>query len=78
MPVVTNIADLRRMAKKRVAKAIFDYVDRGSYDEHTLRANTSDLDALACDFHASASDHRTKAQGLIDQIPLHPDLWAGQ
>jgi len=46
MPVVTNIADLRRMAKKRVAKAIFDYVDRGSYDEKTLRANTSDLDAL--------------------------------
>jgi L-lactate dehydrogenase (cytochrome) len=46
MPVVTNIADLRAMAKKRVAKAIFDYVDRGSYDEHTLRANASDLDEL--------------------------------
>ena len=46
MQVVTNIADLRRMAKKRVAKAIFDYVDRGSYDEATLRANTADLDAL--------------------------------
>ena len=46
MQVVTNIADLRRMAKKRVAKAIFDYVDRGSYDETTLRANASDLDAL--------------------------------
>ncbi len=46
MPVVTNIADLRLMAKKRVAKAIFDYVDRGSYDEHTLRANASDLDDL--------------------------------
>ncbi len=46
MQVVTNIADLRRMAQKRVAKAIFDYVDRGSYDESTLRANTTDLDAL--------------------------------
>ena len=46
MPVVTNIADLRAMAKKRVAKAIFDYVDRGSYDETTIRANASDLDAL--------------------------------
>ena len=46
MQVVTNIADLRLMAKKRVAKAIFDYVDRGSYDETTLRANASDLDAL--------------------------------
>jgi L-lactate dehydrogenase (cytochrome) len=46
MPVVTNIEDLRRMAQKRVAKAVFDYVDRGSYDEATLRANRADLDAL--------------------------------
>ncbi len=46
MPVVTNIEDLRRMAQKRVAKAVFDYVDRGSYDEQTLRANRADLDAL--------------------------------
>ena len=46
MPVVTNIEDLRRMAQKRVAKAIFDYVDRGAYDEQTLRANRADLEAL--------------------------------
>ena len=46
MPVVTNIADLRRMAKRRVAKAVFDYVDRGSYDEQTMRANRADLEAL--------------------------------
>ncbi len=46
MPVVTNIEDLRQMAKQRVARAIFEYVDRGSYDEATLRANRNDLDAL--------------------------------
>ena len=46
MPVVTCIEDLRRMAKRRVAKAVFDYVDRGAYDESTLRANRADLDAL--------------------------------
>ena len=46
MPVVTNIEDLRRMAQKRVAKAVFDYVDRGAYDEQTLRANRADLEAL--------------------------------
>ena len=46
MPVITNIEDLRQMAKKRVAKAVFEYVDRGSYDETTLRANKGDLDAL--------------------------------
>jgi L-lactate dehydrogenase (cytochrome) len=44
--VVTNIEDLRRLAKKRVAKAVFDYVDRGAYDEATLRANRADLEAL--------------------------------
>jgi L-lactate dehydrogenase (cytochrome) len=46
MPVVTNVEDLRRMAQKRVATAIFDYVDRGAYDEQTLRANRADLEAL--------------------------------
>ena len=46
MPVITNIEDLRQMAKKRVAKAVFEYIDRGSYDETTLRANKGDLDAL--------------------------------
>jgi L-lactate dehydrogenase (cytochrome) len=46
MPVITNIEDLRRMAQKRVARAVFEYVDRGSYDEATLRANKGDLDAL--------------------------------
>jgi L-lactate dehydrogenase (cytochrome) len=46
MPVVTNIDDLRRMAQRRVAKAVFDYVDRGAYDEQTLRANRADLESL--------------------------------
>jgi L-lactate dehydrogenase (cytochrome) len=46
MPVITNIQDLRQMAKQRVARAIFEYVDRGAYDEATLRANKNDLDAL--------------------------------
>src|SRR5258706_2274697 len=46
MPVVTNIEDLRELSKKRIAKAIFDYVDRGSYAEATLRANRADLDSL--------------------------------
>jgi L-lactate dehydrogenase (cytochrome) len=46
MPVVTCIEDLRRIAERRVAKAIFDYVSRGSYDEQTLRANRADLEAV--------------------------------
>jgi L-lactate dehydrogenase (cytochrome) len=46
MAVVTNIEDLRRSAMRRIPRALFDYVDRGSYDEATLRANRSDLDAI--------------------------------
>jgi len=47
MPVVTCIDDLRSMAKKRVARAVFEYVDCGSYDQRTLRANRTDLESLA-------------------------------
>jgi L-lactate dehydrogenase (cytochrome) len=46
MPVVTCIEDLRELSRKRVARAIFDYVDRGSYTESTLRANRTDLELL--------------------------------
>jgi L-lactate dehydrogenase (cytochrome) len=46
MPVVTCIDDLREIAKKRVARAIFEYVDCGAYTECTLRANRSDIEAI--------------------------------
>jgi L-lactate dehydrogenase (cytochrome) len=46
MPVVTCIEDLRQLSKKRVARAIFEYVDCGSYSEATLRANRADLELL--------------------------------
>jgi L-lactate dehydrogenase (cytochrome) len=46
MPVVTCIEDLRQLARRRIARAIFDYVDGGAYAEATLRANREDLEAL--------------------------------
>jgi L-lactate dehydrogenase (cytochrome) len=46
MPVVTCIDDLREMAERRVARAIFEYVDRGAYSECTLRANRADIEAI--------------------------------
>src|SRR5712672_3585183 len=42
----TNTEDLRQIARRRIPRALFDYVDRGSYDEVTLRSNRSDLDAI--------------------------------
>jgi L-lactate dehydrogenase (cytochrome) len=46
MKVINSIADLREIARQRVPRSIFQYVDHGSYDELTLRRNRSDLDAL--------------------------------
>src|SRR5437868_1581555 len=46
MTPITNIEDFRRLAVRRIPRALFDYVDRGSYDEFTLRANRRDLDAM--------------------------------
>jgi len=43
MKHVTCIEDLRQLHKRRVPKAFFDYADRGSYAEETLRANCDDL-----------------------------------
>src|ERR1035438_3873753 len=36
---VINIADLRRLAQRRLPKVIFDYIDGGADDEITLREN---------------------------------------
>ncbi len=46
MTTVTCIADLRALARRRVPRAFFDYADSGSYQEETLRANRSDLEAI--------------------------------
>ena len=38
-----NIADLRRLARKRLPRAIFEFIDGGAQDETTLRANSTDF-----------------------------------
>ena len=46
MKHITCIEDLRQLHKRRVPKAFFDYADRGSYSEDTLRANHADLQEI--------------------------------
>jgi L-lactate dehydrogenase (cytochrome) len=46
MKNITCVEDLRRLAMRRASRAIFDYVDRGSYSEDTIRANSADLARL--------------------------------
>ena len=38
-PRVINIHDLRRLAKRRLPRVVFDYLDGGAEDEFTLREN---------------------------------------
>src|SRR5882672_2062446 len=68
MPVITSIEDLRQMSKRRVAKAIFDYVDRGSYGEYTLRANREDLESLTLRQRVAIDvDRRSTRSTLLGQ-----------
>ncbi|HLV11319.1 MAG TPA: alpha-hydroxy acid oxidase [Trueperaceae bacterium] len=38
-PTVVSVADLRRLARRRLPRMVFDYIDGGAEDERTLRAN---------------------------------------
>src|SRR3954454_365460 len=46
MKPLACIDDLRALHQRRVPKAFFDYCDRGSYAEETLRANREDMQAI--------------------------------
>ena len=73
MPVVTCIEDLREMARKRVARAVFDYVDRGSYSEATLRANREDLESLWLRQRVAVDvDNRTTRSTMVGQEVVMP------
>ena len=46
MKTITCIEDLRALSRRKVPKAFFDYLDSGSYNEETLRANRADLETI--------------------------------
>ena len=43
MTIITTIEDLRVLAKQRVPRMFYDYVDTGSWTESTYRANEADF-----------------------------------
>jgi L-lactate dehydrogenase (cytochrome) len=43
MPRIVNFAGFRDAAQKRLPRFLFEYIDGGSYDEHTLRHNVLDF-----------------------------------
>jgi hypothetical protein len=44
---ITCIEDLRLLARRRVPRMFYDYVDSGSWTESTYRANERELAAIA-------------------------------
>lgn len=69
-----NIADLRRMARVRLPRMVFDYIDGGADDEATLARNVSRFrdielvwDALA---NVSEIDTRTTIMGAPSASPF--------
>src|SRR5216110_119201 len=73
-PRVVNIEDLRRAAKRRLPRVVFDYIDGGAEDELTLRANCRAFEAVTlrprCAIATPACDLRTAVLGTSLSMPL--------
>src|SRR5438105_8542947 len=73
-PRVLNIEDLRRAAKRRLPRVVFDYIDGGAEDEWTLRANCRAFEAVTlrprCAVATPMCDLRTTVLGTSTSMPL--------
>ena len=73
-PRVLNIEDLRRTAKRRLPRVVFDYIDGGAEDESTLRANSRAFEAVTlrprCAVATPVCDLRATVLGTLVSMPL--------
>lgn len=73
-PRVLNIEDLRRAAKRRLPRVVFDYIDGGAEDESTLRANCRAFKAVTfrprCAVATPVCDLRATVLGKEIAMPL--------
>ena len=73
MPVITNIADLKRIYKRRVPKMFYDYAESGSWTEQTFRENTSDFEQLRLRQRIAVDmDGRTTASTMVGEDVAMP------
>jgi L-lactate dehydrogenase (cytochrome) len=78
MPVITEIADLKRIYKRRVPKMFYDYAESGSWTESTFRENTTDFDLLklrqriAVDMTGRSTATRMIGQDVAMPVALAP------
>jgi isopentenyl diphosphate isomerase/L-lactate dehydrogenase-like FMN-dependent dehydrogenase len=73
-PRVLNVEDLRRAAKRRLPRVVFDYIDGGAEDEWTLRANCRAFEAVTfrprCAVAVPSCDLCTTVLGTSLPMPL--------
>jgi len=73
MTVITNIEDLRILAKKRVPRMFYDYADSGSWTESTYRANQEDFGKLKLRQRVAVNiDNRSLRTKMIGQDVAMP------
>ncbi len=73
MTVITNIEDLRVLAKKRVPRMFYDYADSGSWTESTYRANESDFQKIKLRQRVAVNmENRSTASTMIGQPVAMP------
>ena len=74
MKNVTCIEDLRKLARRKVPRAFFDYAEAGSYSQETLRANRADLEQIKLRqrvmVDVSSRDSSTTMLGEPVSLPL--------
>ena len=73
MTVITNIEDLRVLAKKRVPRMFYDYADSGSWTESTYRANESDFQKIKLRQRVAVNmENRSTATTMMGQSVAMP------
>ncbi|MDE2255046.1 MAG: alpha-hydroxy-acid oxidizing protein [Betaproteobacteria bacterium] len=73
MAVITNIEDLRILAKKRVPRMFYDYADSGSWTESTYRANQEEFGRLKLRQRVAVNiDNRSLRTQMIGQDVAMP------
>ena len=64
-PRVVNIADLRRLARRRLPRVVFDYIDGGAENEVTLRENCRVFDQVTFRPRGAVAAPRTDLQTTV-------------
>jgi L-lactate dehydrogenase (cytochrome)/glycolate oxidase len=66
MTVITNIEDLRVLAKRRVPSMFYDYADSGSWTEGTYRSNEADFQGIKLRQRVAVNiDNRSTATTMV-------------